>query len=207
MNIKINKSYLFFKRIFDVVSSSIGLIILAIPMLIISLAIKLDDGGSVFFSQKRVGKDFEVFEILKFRTMVEDAPKKGRQITADGDDRITKVGHVLRKLKLDELPQLINVFLGQMSVVGPRPEVPKYVEMYDETQRQVLLIKPGITDLASIKYRSESEILAKAEDPEKVYIEEIMPHKLSLNLEYMEDMSFLYDIKLIFRTFGAIVKG
>jgi len=203
MNIKINKSYLFFKRIFDVVSSFIGLVILAIPMLIISLAIKLDDGGSVFFRQKRVGKDFKVFEILKFRTMVEDAPKKGRQITADGDDRITKVGHVLRKLKLDELPQLINVFLGQMSVVGPRPEVPKY----DETQRQVLLIKPGITDLASIKYRSESEILAKAKDPEKVYIEEIMPHKLSLNLEYIEDMSFLYDIKLIFKTFGAIVKG
>lgn len=207
MNIKINKSYLFFKRIFDVVSSFIGLVILAIPMLIISLAIKLDDGGSVFFRQKRVGKDFKVFEILKFRTMVEDAPKKGRQITADGDYRITKVGHVLRKLKLDELPQLINVFLGQMSVVGPRPEVPKYVEMYDETQRQVLLIKPGITDLASIKYRSESEILAKAKDPEKVYIEEIMPHKLSLNLEYIEDMSFLYDIKLIFKTFGAIVKG
>lgn len=207
MNIKINKSYLFFKRIFDVVSSFIGLVILAIPMLIISLAIKLDDGGSVFFRQKRVGKDFKVFEILKFRTMVEDAPKKGRQITADGDYRITKVGHVLRKLKLDELPQLINVFLGQMSVVGPRPEVPKYVEMYDETQRQVLLIKPGITDLASIKYRSESEILAKAKDPEKVYIEEIMPHKLSLNLEYIDDMSFLYDIKLIFKTFGAIVKG
>lgn len=206
MNIKLNKSYLFIKRSFDICASGLGLIALAIPMAFVALAIKLGDGGSVLFKQVRVGKDFKNFEILKFRTMVEDAPKKGAQITADGDSRITRVGAILRKLKLDELPQLINVFKGDMSLVGPRPEVEKYVKMYDQRQRQVLLVRPGITDLASITYRSESEILAQAEDPEKTYIEEIMPHKLDLNLEYIRNMGLVYDISLIFKTFLAIVK-
>ena len=201
MVIKVNKSYVFLKRILDILAAAVGLLILALPMVLIALFIKLDDGGSVFFKQKRVGKDHEVFNILKFRTMVEDAPAKGGQVTVEGDSRITKIGHFLRKFKLDELPQLINVLLGHMSLVGPRPEVPKYVEMYNRDQSRVLLVRPGITDLASITYRSESEILARAEDPEKAYIEEIMPDKLRLNLEYIKNMSLGYDLKLIFKTF------
>lgn len=205
MAIKINKSYVFLKRILDILAAAVGLLILALPMVLIALFIKLDDGGSVFFKQKRVGKDHEVFNILKFRTMVEDAPAKGGQVTVEGDSRITKIGHFLRKFKLDELPQLINVLLGHMSLVGPRPEVPKYVEMYNRDQSRVLLVRPGITDLASITYRSESEILARAEDPEKAYIEEIMPDKLRLNLEYIKNMSLGYDLKLIFKTFWVII--
>lgn len=205
MAIKINKSYVFLKRILDILAAAVGLLILALPMVLIALFIKLDDGGSVFFKQKRVGKDHEVFNILKFRTMVEDAPAKGGQVTVEGDSRITKIGHFLRKFKLDELPQLINVLLGHMSLVGPRPEVPQYVEMYNRDQSRVLLVRPGITDLASITYRSESEILARAEDPEKAYIEEIMPDKLRLNLEYIKNMSLGYDLKLIFKTFWVII--
>lgn len=205
MDIKVDRPYLFVKRLLDIISSALGLIILAIPMVIVGLAIKLGDGGPVFFKQERVGKDLERFEILKFRTMVEDAPEKGAQITADGDSRITSIGRILRRAKLDELPQLINVLKGDMSVVGPRPEVPKYVDLYNDRQKKVLLVRPGITDLASIKYRSESEILAQAEDPERTYIEEIMPHKLDLNLEYIENMGLVYDIKLIFKTFGTII--
>lgn len=205
MTIKINKAYLPVKRFFDIVLSLIGLLILAIPMVIIALIIKLGDGGSVFFKQERVGRDHQVFNILKFRTMVEDAPEKGGQITIGQDKRITKVGGFLRKYKLDELPQLINVFVGHMSLVGPRPEVPKYVRLYDKTQSQVLLVRPGITDLASISYRSESDILAQAEDPERAYIEEIMPEKLRLNIEYINKMSLLYDLRLIFRTLKVVV--
>lgn len=205
MTIKINKAYLPVKRFFDIVLSLIGLLILAIPMVIIALIIKLGDGGSVFFKQERVGRDHQVFNILKFRTMVEDAPEKGGQITIGQDKRITKVGGFLRKYKLDELPQLINVFVGHMSLVGPRPEVPKYVRLYDKTQSQVLLVRPGITDLASISYRSESDILAQAEDPERAYIEEIMPEKLRLNTEYINKMSLLYDLRLIFRTLKVVV--
>lgn len=205
MVIKVNKSYVFLKRILDILAAAVGLLILALPMVLIALFIKLDDGGSVFFKQKRVGKDHEVFNILKFRTMVEDAPAKGGQVTVEGDSRITKIGHFLRKFKLDELPQLINVLLGHMSLVGPRPEVPQYVEMYNRDQSRVLLVRPGITDLASITYRSESEILARAEDPEKAYIEEIMPDKLRLNLEYIKNMSLGYDLKLIFKTFWVII--
>lgn len=205
MTIKINKAYLPVKRFFDIVLSLIGLLILAIPMVIIALIIKLGDGGSVFFKQERVGRDHQVFNILKFRTMVEDAPEKGGQITIGQDKRITKVGGFLRKYKLDELPQLINVFVGHMSLVGPRPEVPKYVRLYDKTQSQVLLVRPGITDLASISYRSESDILAQAEDPERAYIEDIMPEKLRLNTEYINKMSLLYDLRLIFRTLKVVV--
>lgn len=199
------KSFLIVKRIFDILSSGLGLIILAIPMLIIALIIKLNDGGDVFFRQVRVGKNQKNFNILKFRTMVEGAPKMGAAITVQGDNRITKVGHFLRKSKLDELPQLINVFRGDMSVVGPRPEVPKYVDMYSDEEKEVLLVRPGITDIASIEYRDESSVLEKALDPEKTYVEEIMPHKLKLNRKYIENMGLLYDIGLIFKTFKAIL--
>lgn len=138
--------------------------------------------------------------------MVSDAEKKGLQITVGKDSRVTFVGKVLRKTKMDELPQLLNVFAGQMSFVGPRPEVPHYVGMYDEYQRNVLRVRPGITELASIVYRDENEVLGQSEDPEKTYIEEIMPKKIELNLQYIRKMSVWYDIKLIFETFAAILR-
>lgn len=194
------------KRAFDIIASTLGLIVLAIPMIIISILIKLDSKGEVLFKQTRVGKNGENFKIFKFRTMVKDAQSMGRSITVGEDVRITKVGKFLRKAKLDELPQLLNVFSGDMSLVGPRPEVPKYVELYNDEQRKVLAVRPGITDLASIEYRDESKVLAQSEDPDATYINEIMPHKLDLNLEYISKMGFFYDIGLIFRTIAVIIK-
>ncbi|HHX70023.1 MAG TPA: sugar transferase, partial [Gallicola sp.] len=179
------KIQFFLKRTFDIVASTIGLLILGIPLAIIALIIKITSEGPVFYRQTRVGKNNRDFKIFKFRTMIVDADKKGMLITVGEDKRITKIGKFLRKTKLDELPQLINVFIGNMSFVGPRPEVRKYVELYDDFQRNVLKIKPGITDLASIKYRDESTLLGKSENPEKTYIEEIMPIKLNINLEYI----------------------
>ena len=200
------KPSLVIKRIFDIVMSLIGLIILGIPMIIIGIIIKLSSEGPVFYKQVRVGKSNKDFKILKFRTMIVDADKKGMQITVGKDPRITGIGHFLRKTKIDELPQLINVLKGEMSFVGPRPEVRKYVEMYNDYQKNVLKIKPGITDLASIEYRDESTLLGQSDNPEKTYIEEIMPTKLKLNLKYMQEFSFFYDIKLIFKTLIKIVK-
>ncbi len=201
------KGTLSVKRIFDVVASALGLVVVAIPFGIIAALIKTSSTGPVFFLQERIGKDRIPFHIYKFRTMVVDAEKLGMQITVGRDPRITGIGHFLRKTKLDELPQLINVFLGQMSFVGPRPEVGRYVALYDARQLNVLKIKPGITDLASIKYRDESTVLAAAEDPEYTYIHEIMPTKLDLNLEYIEHFNLLYDIKLIFRTLARIISA
>lgn len=200
------KPSLVIKRIFDIVMSLIGLIILGIPMIIIGIIIKLSSEGPVFYKQVRVGKSNKDFKILKFRTMIVDADKKGMQITVGKDPRITGIGHFLRKTKIDELPQLINVLKGEMSFVGPRPEVRKYVEMYDNYQKNVLKIKPGITDLASIEYRDESTLLGQSANPEKTYIEEIMPTKLKLNLKYMQEFSFFYDIKLILKTLVKIVE-
>ncbi len=200
------KATLFFKRAFDIVASFFGLIILFLPFLCIALAIKLTSRGPVFFRQVRVGRNGKEFRIFKFRTMVTDAEKKGLQITVGQDKRVTFVGKILRKTKMDELPQLINVFAGQMSFVGPRPEVPHYVGMYSEYQRNVLRVRPGITELASIVYRDENEVLGQSEDPEKTYIEEIMPKKIELNLQYIRKMSFWYDIKLIFQTFAVILR-
>lgn len=193
------------KRGMDILASGLGIILLLIPMGIAALLIKLDSEGPVLFKQTRVGRNGVDFDILKFRTMVPDAEKLGRQITVGEDPRITKVGRVLRKYKLDEFPQLINVFKGDMSLVGPRPEVPKYVALYDGRQKNVLRIRPGITDLASIEYRDESEVLSSHVDPERIYIQEIMPHKLELNLKYLEQLSVLTDIKLILRTFRVIL--
>lgn len=203
---KSKKFSLFLKRGFDIFASALGLIILSPILIIVSLIIALTSKGGVFFRQTRVGKNGREFRIFKFRTMVVDAESKGMQITVGADNRITKIGKVLRKTKIDELPQLINVFIGQMSFVGYRPEVPRYVAMYTDYERNVLRIKPGITDLASITYRDENEILDNSEDPENTYINEIMPTKLALNMEYMKKMGFWYDIGLIFKTFLAILK-
>lgn len=196
---------LILKRIFDIVVSFVGLVILSPLFLILAIAIARDSKGPVFFKQTRVGRNEVPFKIYKFRTMVEDAEARGMQLTVGDDSRITKVGTFLRKTKIDELPQLINVFKGEMSFVGPRPEVPKYVGLYTEDQRQVLMVRPGITDLASIEYRNESELLATADNPEKVYIEEVMPRKIELNKKYIENISLCGDIRIIFRTLGALV--
>jgi lipopolysaccharide/colanic/teichoic acid biosynthesis glycosyltransferase len=194
---KFNKAI---KRIFDFICSTLGLIVLSPVLLAITIKIKTGSDGPVFFKQIRVGEKNEEFEILKFRTMVVDAEKLGRQITVGNDNRITKIGAFLRKYKLDELPQLINVFKGDMSLVGPRPEVPRYVNLYNEEQRKVLEVKPGITDLASIRYRDENDLLGEAEDPDAFYINTIMPDKLALNLEYINNNNIFVDIYIILKT-------
>ena len=188
------------KRIFDITASGLGIIILSPVLLVIALMIKKESDGPVFFKQIRVGEKGKNFEILKYRTMVVDAEKLGRQITVGNDNRITKIGGFLRKYKLDELTQLINVFKGDMSLVGPRPEVPRYVEMYNDEQRKVLDVKPGITDLASIRYKDENELLGTAEDPDDMYINTIMPDKLALNLEYINKSNVFFDIYIILKT-------
>jgi lipopolysaccharide/colanic/teichoic acid biosynthesis glycosyltransferase len=193
------------KRSFDIIASLIGLILLAPVIIIISFLIVIDSRGGIFYKQVRVGKNNIDFKLYKFRTMRSGSDKKGLITVGARDSRITSMGYYLRKYKLDELPQLFNVLFGDMSLVGPRPEVRKYVDMYNEQQRQVLTVKPGITDYASIEYSNENEILGKAVDPDKVYIEEIMPHKLSLNLRYIKDQSLLTDIKIILSTLKKIV--
>ncbi|MDD7173922.1 MAG: sugar transferase [Clostridiales bacterium] len=191
----------------DIAISGAALCVLWPVLLLIALAIVIDDPGPVFYRQVRVGRGGKEFRIFKFRTMVVDADKKGLQITVGRDSRITRMGALLRKTKLDELAQLLNVFLGQMSFVGPRPEVPRYVAMYTPYQRQVLLVRPGITDYASIAYRNENDLLAGAEDPERMYVEEIMPAKLELNMKYLRRVSPLEDIRLILATIAAVIRG
>lgn len=197
---------LFIIRCFDFCIALSGILFLLLPFCLIALAIKCDSKGEVFFRQVRVGRNGKNFRIYKFRTMVKDAEKKGLQLSTTTDSRITKVGKLLRKTKCDELPQLFNVLAGQMSFVGPRPEVPKYVEMYSEEQKNVLLIRPGITDEASILYRNENDVLEKSDDPEKTYIEEVMPDKLRINLEYLTKIGLFYNVKLIFKTIFAVIK-
>lgn len=188
------------KRIFDIVFSLLGLIVLIPIFILVSVFIVLESRGGVFYRQLRIGQYQKGFRLLKFRTMHQRSAQ-GLSITIGNNDaRITKIGKVLRKYKIDELPQLWNVLLGEMSFVGPRPEVPRYVEMYNPEQLEVLSVKPGITDYASIKYRNENELLAKAENPEQFYIDEVMPSKLRLNMFYVKNQSFLLDIKLIVKT-------
>lgn len=201
------KPQLIAKRAMDIVLSACALAILWPLLLLIALAIWIDDPGPVFYRQVRVGRNGKTFRIFKFRSMVMDADKKGLAITVGRDSRITRVGAVLRKTKLDELAQLLNVLFGQMSFVGPRPEVPKYVELYTPYQRQVLLVRPGITDYASIAYRNENDLLAGASDPETMYIEQIMPDKIELNMKYLREISPLADIRLILKTIVAVIKG
>ena len=201
------KPQLIAKRAMDIVLSACALAALWPLLLLIALAIWIDDPGPVFYRQVRVGRNGKTFRIFKFRSMVMDADKKGLAITVGRDSRITRVGAVLRKTKLDELAQLFNVLLGQMSFVGPRPEVPKYVELYTPYQRQVLLVRPGITDYASIAYRNENDLLAGAPNPEAMYIEQIMPDKIELNMKYLREISPLADIRLILKTIVAVIKG
>lgn len=198
---------LFWKRFFDIVVSLLGILVTSPILLVVSLLIKLTSKGPVFYKQERIGKGEKPFFILKFRTMVVNADQQGLKITVDGDKRITGVGEFLRKSKLDELPQLFNVLFGQMSLVGPRPEVKEYVDLYTEQQKKVLSVRPGITDYASVCFRNENEILAQAEDPQKEYIEHIMPLKLRYNQKYIEEMGVFTDLKLIFLTVYVILGG
>ena len=200
------KLQLVLKRAMDIAISGCALLVIWPVLLLIALAIKIDDPGPVFYRQVRVGRNGKEFRIYKFRTMVVDADKKGLSITVGRDNRITRMGHLLRKTKLDELAQLINVFTGEMSFVGPRPEVPRYVNMYTPYQRQVLLVRPGITDYASIAYRNENDILAGAEDPERMYIDTIMPDKIELNMKYLREISPMADIRLILSTVIAVIR-
>lgn len=194
------------KRCFDVLSSLFVLFFLWPFFLLTALLIKLEDAGPVFYLQERVGINGTLFKIFKFRTMVIDADKKGLKITVGmRDPRITRIGYYLRRFKLDELPQLLNILKGDMSVVGPRPEVKRYVDIYNQEQKEVLSVRPGLTDYASLEYIDENKILAKAVDPEREYIQVIMPAKLALNLRYIHEQSFWLDMKLIFKTFAKIL--
>lgn len=193
------------KRLFDIIASGLGLLVLSPLFLILAIWIKLDSKGPVFYRQVRVGKDNKNFRIFKFRSM-RVGSDKGSLVTIGGrDPRITRSGYIIRKLKLDELPQLINVFVGDMSLVGPRPEVRHYVNYWTEEQMHVLDVRPGITDPASIKFRNENKLMEQAEDPEDYYINVIMQEKLKLYLEYVNNHSFWGDIGLIFKTFWVIV--
>ena len=192
------------KRAFDIVCSLLGLVVLSPLLLVVSLLVAVTSPGGVFFRQERIGKGGKPFRIFKFRSMRKD--NAGLKITTGNDSRITPVGRFLRKSKIDELPQLINVLVGDMSFVGPRPEVADYVSLYTLYQRQVLLVRPGITGLASIRFRNENDLLTASTDPNRTYIEQIMPRKIDLDLEYIPHASVLYDIKLIFQTFAVVIK-
>lgn len=194
------------KRVFDVIASGLGLLLLSPLFLIIAIWVKADSPGPVFYRQTRVGRGNRDFRLFKFRSMRVGSDKKGLITVGGRDPRVTRSGYYIRKYKLDELPQLINVFTGDMSLVGPRPEVRKYVDLYTPEQLHVLDVRPGITDLASIRYRNENELLEQAADPEQYYREVVMQDKLRINSEYIADRSFFKDIKIIFLTFWAIVK-
>lgn len=195
-----------FKRLFDIGTSICGLIVLLPFIAVIVILIKSEDRGPVFYRGVRVGRYGKPFRIFKFRTMVVDAEKNGGPSTADDDPRITKVGKFLRKYKLDELPQLINVLKGEMSFVGPRPEVPMEVKSYTEEEKRILSVCPGITDWASLTFHNEGEILKGSPDPHQAYREKIRPGKIKLALKYVDERSFLTDIKVIFETLMTLVK-
>ena len=194
------------KRVFDMVVSLLILLVLSPLLLLLALAVKLDSRGPVFYRQVRVGRYNEDFKIFKFRTMVQDADKIGPPLTVGDDPRVTRVGRLIRKLRLDEFSQLLNVLGGSMSLVGPRPEVRKYVDVYTPEYMATLLIRPGITATSSIAFKDEDSLLNAAEDPEKVYVEQILPPKMAYNLAYMKKISLLNDIKIMFQTVGAVLK-
>jgi lipopolysaccharide/colanic/teichoic acid biosynthesis glycosyltransferase len=194
-------------RFFDVFFSAIGLIILSPLFLVLAVWIKIDSKGPVFYKQLRVGKDNHDFYLYKFRTMVEDADKKGLITIGGRDPRITRLGFYLRKYKIDELPQLMNVLRGDMSLVGPRPEVRKYVEKYNSRQRQILSVKPGITDYASIQYIDENELLAQSNDPEETYIQVVLPEKVAYNMKYINNQSIKEYFKILFLTIKKILSS
>lgn len=190
---------------FDITASGLGLLVLSPLFLILAVWIKLDSPGPVFYRQVRVGRGNKDFRLFKFRSMRVGSDKKGLITVGGHDPRVTRSGYYIRKYKLDELPQLINVFIGDMSLVGPRPEVRKYVDLYTPEQLRVLDVRPGITDMASIRYRNENELLEQVADPEQYYRDVVMQDKLRINLEYVADHSFIKDLKIIFMTFKAIV--
>ena len=193
-------------RFFDFILSLVGLVVLAPIFIVLAIWIKIDSKGPVFYKQVRVGQNDIDFGLFKFRSMVVDADKKGLITVGGRDPRITRSGYFIRKYKLDELPQLINVLLGDMSLVGPRPEVRKYVDLYTDEQQKVLSVKPGITDYASIEYMDENEILGKSNDPEKTYIEEIMPEKIKYNMKYINNKNLFEYFKIILLTVLKIVR-
>lgn len=193
------------KRIFDLLFSFIGLMVLSPLLFVIGLLVITDSRGGVLYLQNRVGKGNKNFNLYKFRTMYNDSDKKGLLTVGNRDSRITRIGYFLRKYKLDELPQLINVLIGNMSFVGPRPEVRKYVNLYNNEQLKVLKVKPGITDYASIEFRNENELLNMAENPEDFYVNYIMPQKLNINLQYLQNNSLVKDISIIITTLYTII--
>ena len=194
------------KRLFDIIASGLGLICLSPLFAVLAVWIKCDSKGPVFYRQVRVGRNNRDFRIYKFRSMRPDSDKLGLITVGGRDPRVTRSGYYIRKYKLDEFPQLINVFIGDMSLVGPRPEVRKYVDMYTPEQMRVLSVRPGITSLASLHYRNENELLAQAEDPDRCYVEKVMPDKLAIDLEYVPKANLLTDIRLIFATIASIIK-
>ena len=194
------------KRVFDLIVSSLGLLILSPLLLVLAIWVKCDSPGPIFYRQLRVGRGNQDFWLFKFRSMQVETDKTGLITIGGHDPRVTRSGYYIRKYKLDELPQLINVFRGDMSLVGPRPEVRKYVNLYTSEQLKVLQVRPGITDPASIRYRNENELLAQVPDPEKYYREVIMPDKLKINLKYIANISFKNDLQIILHTFFAILK-
>jgi lipopolysaccharide/colanic/teichoic acid biosynthesis glycosyltransferase len=199
---------MFVKRVFDLVVSTCALVLLSPVMVVLAIAVRLDSPGPALFRHRRVGRFGREFSVLKFRTMVHRPDSGGPQVTTATDSRITRLGALLRRTKLDELPQLVNVLAGDMSLVGPRPEVARYVAMYpDSVRREVLALLPGITDLASIEFRNEQELLAAAADPEATYIDEILPRKLDLYLQYARQQSLCLDLKIIFLTISAVLIG
>lgn len=193
------------KRVFDVLAGLFFLAITAPLLCLIALIVKADSKGPVFYRQERTGRYGKIFRIFKFRTMHPDSDRKGLLTVGGRDPRITRAGYLLRRYKLDELPQFINVLNGDMSIVGPRPEVKRYTDLYSETQRQVLEVRPGITDYASLQYFDENELLAKAADPEEVYVKEVMPAKLELNLKYIREAGLRTDLRIIFQTAARII--
>ena len=193
------------KRVFDILFSLFGIVVLSPVMIACGLAVFISSRGPIFFRQERVGMNFRPFQILKFRSMVVDAPKLGEQVTVSGDPRVTSVGRLLRKTKLDELPQLINVLLGDMSFVGPRPEVPEYVNLFRSEYEGLLQVRPGITDIASITYRNEEAILAASADPKHAYVTEVLPEKIRLGQLYVSQHSLALDVRLIMMTLLKIV--
>lgn len=197
---------LILKRLFDIIVSSVLIVICSPIMLILAICIKIDSKGPVMFRQRRVTTYNRVFRIFKFRTMVNDAEKKGTQVTTNNDPRVTKVGKLIRGCRLDELPQLFNVFLGDMTFVGTRPEVEKYVAAYTDEMMATLLLPAGITSVASIKYKDEERLLEAAENTDEVYINEVLPEKMKYNLEALKNFSFFGDIKIMFQTVFAVLK-
>lgn len=193
-------------RLFDIFFSALGLIILFPIFVVFYLLIRIESKGGAFYIQERIGKNGKPFGLYKFRTMRVGSDTEGLLTVGERDSRITRIGYILRKTKIDELPQLLNVLKGDMSLVGPRPEVRKYTDLYTEEQRKVLSVRPGITDYASIEYVNENELLSKADDPERMYIEEVMPNKIKLNMKYLKHYTVGEYFRIIFLTFKSLVK-